>query len=62
MRNCNLQFGSTHGVQIVFLVVFHMFYVCPDKKYQCHFHRSLYHRYPAVWIKTLGKDGSTVSS
>ena len=31
------------------------------KKYQCHFHRRLHHRYPAVWIKTLGKDGSTVS-
>ena len=27
MSNCNLQFGSTHGVQIVFFVVFHMFYV-----------------------------------
>ena len=63
MRNCNLQFGSTHGVQIVFFVVFHLFYVClSGKKYQCHFHRRLHHRYPAVWIKKLGKVGSTVSS
>ena len=36
-------------------------FVCPGKK-QRHFHRRLHHRYPAVWIKTLGKDGSTVSS
>ena len=52
MRNCNLQLRSTHGVQTIFFVAFHTFYVC---------HR-LHHRYPAVWIKKLGKDGSTVSS
>ena len=63
MRNCNLQFGSTHGVQTVFFVVFHMFYVClSGKKYQCHFYHHLHHRYLVVWTKKLGKDGSTVSS
>ena len=63
MRNCNLQLRSTHGVQTVFFVAFHTFYVClSGKKYQCHFHHRLHHRYPAIWIKKLGKDGSTVSS
>ena len=64
MRNCNLQFGTTHGVQIVFFVVFYMFYVCLSEKNinECHFHRRLHHPYPAVWIKTLSKDRSTVSS
>ena len=61
MRNCNLQSGSTHGVQIVCFLVFHMFYVCLSEKiYQCHFHRRLHHRYSLFWIKTSGKDGSKV--
>ena len=63
MRNCNSHFGSTQGVQTVFFVAFHTYYVCLSlKKYQCRFHHRLHRRYPAVWIKKLGNDESTVSS
>ena len=49
MRNCNLQFGSTHAKEIVLFVIFYMSYVClSGGKYQCHFYGRLHHRYPAV--------------
>ena len=30
MRNCKLQFGSTHSIEIVLFVTFYMSYVCPS--------------------------------
>ena len=63
MRNCNLQFRSTHGVQIVFFVIFHMFYVClSGTKISMSFSSSFASSLSSCLDKTLGKDGSAVLS
>ena len=63
MRNCNLQFRSTHGVHIVFSVVFHMFYVClSGGKISMSFSSLFASSLSSCLIKMSGKDESTVSS